>query len=511
MTRGDGNHILRSNGGFVDTVVKSVDLVVSYGKKRVLNGAELTVGHGEIVGLVGINGAGKSTLVDVLSGAKNLDSGRIVLAGEPFAPESREAALAAGVGVIVQNFAQDPGVTVAKALFRNTFRADESHEQLRKRAGELLEEAGVELDVDGVVEDLDRGQQALVEVTRMLAEEAQFVLMDEVAATLADHEIAVLHHVMRRLTAQGRGILYITHRMDELLSIAARVVILKDGRVTQTVSARSTSAADLTARLTASPVEPGVRPDPLRPVSAGAAAIELVGATVRGAFENLDLAFRRGEIVALVGAPRSGVREVLQVLGGARKLDSGTILREGQAVEFSDVSGAEAASVGYLPDSAPAETASDKVVDAVGASEDLRGEIRRARRMIGLVQELRIRTTDINADVETLSGGDQQKTALVSRFEMGHEVLVLAHPTRGIDVVSRRAVFKLLRRLADSGVSVVVLTADMSEVMSWADRAVVMRDGRAILNAANQDVDEDSLVADILGQEIYSGKARRAR
>ncbi|WP_158595430.1 ATP-binding cassette domain-containing protein [Galactobacter caseinivorans] len=495
----------------MDTVVKAVELVVSYGKKRVLNGADLAVGRGEIVGLVGINGAGKSTLVDVLSGAKNLDTGHVVLAGERFAPESREAAQAAGVGVIEQNFAQDPAVSVAKALFRNTFRAEESHEQLRERAVELLDEAGVELDADGIVADLDRGQQALVEVTRMLAEEAQFVLMDEVAATLADHEIAVLHHVMRRLTAQGRGILYITHRMDELLSIANRVVILKDGRVMQTMAARSTSAADLTARLTASPVEPGVRPDPLRPVPAGVPAIELVGATVRGAFEGLDLAFRRGEIVAIVGAPKSGVREVLQVLGGARKLDGGSMLREGKPVQFAGLAGAEAAGIGYLPDSAPNETASDKVVDAVGAPKDLRGEIRRARRMIGLVQELRIRTTDINADVDTLSGGDQQKTALVSRFEMGHEVLALAHPTRGIDVVSRRAVFKLLRRLADSGVSVVVLTADMSEVMHWADRAVVMRDGKAILNAANQDVDEDSLVADILGHEIYSGTARRAR
>lgn len=495
----------------MDTVVKAVDLVVSYGKKRVLDGADLAVGHGEIVGLVGINGAGKSTLVDVLSGGKSLEAGHVVLAGERFAPDSREAALAAGVGVIEQNFVQAPDATVATALFRNTFRAQESHEQLRGRAVELLAEAGVELDVDGIVADLDRGQQALVEVTRMLAEEAQFVLMDEVAATLADHEIAVLHHVMRRLTAQGRGVLYITHRMDELLSIANRVVILKDGRSVQTVSARATSAADLTARLTASPVEHGQRPDPMRPVSAGVPAIELVGATVRGAFEGLDLAFRRGEIVAMVGAPKSGVREVLQVLGGARKLDGGALVREGKAVRFSSVGDAEASGIGYLPDSAPQENAADKVVDAVGTPTDLRGEIRRARRMIGLVQELRIRTSDINADVDTLSGGDQQKTALVSRFEMGHEVLALAHPTRGIDVVSRRAVFQFLRRLADSGVSVVVLTADMSEVMHWADRAVVMREGKAIVNAANQDVDEDSLVADILGQEIYSGTARRAR
>ncbi len=484
----------------------TTNISVSYGHKKVLDRVDLGVGHGEVVGLIGMNGAGKSTLVGVLAGMIQPSTGERLLAGERFEPDSPAAAQAAGIGLIVQNFAPDPTKRVTEVLFANTFRAGQSHKELRERALELVQEAGVDLDVDARIGDLDRGTQALVEVTRMLAEEAQFVIMDEVAATLADHEIAVLHHVMRELVRQGRGVLYITHRLDELLSIADRVVLLNNGKITGARSARNTNIHDLARLLDADHKEP-TRPDPLAPVSGAAPAIELVSAGVKDAFDDVSLQFSRGQITALIGAPRSGAREVAEVLGAQRMVDSGTVLREGWPLDF--LKGADALGIGYLPDQFDEDEG--RLVDQAGKAGNLQGEIRRARRMIELVKELRISTTDIKQGVEALSGGDRQKSALVRRMEAGHELLVLVHPTRGIDVVSRGTVFEVLRSMASQGAAVVVLTADLSEVMQWADRVVVMREGRVVVNAANQDVDEDSLAAQMLGHAIYSGTARRAR
>lgn len=492
----------------MESLITVGGVAVSYGHRKVLDSVELGVGRGEIVGLIGMNGAGKSTLVGVLSGQLIPQAGDMTLDGEHYSPDSLEAAQAAGVGIVVQNFAPDPEATVTKMLFRNTFRAKESHEALRGRALELVASAGVELDVDAVVGDLDRGLQALVEVIRMLAEEAQFVVMDEVAATLADHEIAVLHHVMRQLAAQGRGILYITHRLDELLSVADRVVLMSAGKIAGARSARNTTISDLATLLTGSYTEDH-RPDPLRPVSGSAPAVELVDASLDGCFSDVHLHVRRGEILALVGNPHSGVREIAEVLAGRIAPTSGTVLREGWPLDYKK--SPEELGIGYLTDSVTPADDAQRLVESVPGAKSMDTEIRRARRMIELVQELRIRTTDINARLDELSGGDRQKSALVSKFEGGHEVLVLVHPSRGIDVVSRRTVFQALKRMAEDGVAVIVLTSDMSEVMQWADRAVVVRDGGIVLNVSNQDLDEDTLVAQMLGQPIYAGTARRSR
>ncbi|WP_241650991.1 ATP-binding cassette domain-containing protein [Paenarthrobacter ureafaciens] len=209
-------------GAFVDLLLHVDDIRASHDQRRILRGVGFSLHRGEILGLIGTNGAGKTTLMDVLTGSHLPNGGRMSLAGENFNPDSLEAAQACGVGLIPQNFRLDPEQTVAKAIFRRTFQAAKHHPELRAQAAKLIAEVGVDLDPDAKVGVLVRAEQALVEVLRMVAEEAQLVIMDEVAASLPDHDVAVLHKVLRMLTGQGRAIIYITHRLDEVRSITAR-------------------------------------------------------------------------------------------------------------------------------------------------------------------------------------------------------------------------------------------------------------------------------------------------
>lgn len=497
----------------MDELIRIRSACAARGARAVLRGVDLEVRRGEVLGMLGINGAGKSTLVDVLVGRHPLASGSMVLAGEPYAPTTIEESQACGVGVVAQNAVVPTELTVARALFRNTYRADEDHDSVRERAGELLRDAEVELDPDRLLADLDRGSRALVEVVRMLAEEAQLVIIDEVAVTLADHEIAQLHHILRRLVAQGRGVLYITHRLDEVRSLVDRVVVLRGGRVAEDRAAPGLGLDELAELLLGAPASSSGRPQ--RAVGSypggGIAAIGIDdGVSMRG----IDLVVRSGEMVGITGAYDSGVREFLEVLGGVRRLVRGRLERDGREVWFESTEQAQSAGVSYLPDEAPGTVvpADRRLIAGVADAEgELAGEIRRARRMIALVRELRINTTDINSDVAHLSGGDQQKAEFVRAVERGGEVLVLAHPARGVDVGAREALFGFLHTLAAGGAAVLFLESDMAQLKRWSDRVVVIAHGRVVLDAPSTEVDEDILVHSAIGEAGRRRMGRRSR
>lgn len=506
----------------MDVLIQVRDAGASRGNRSVLRGVDLVVHRGEILALIGVNGAGKSTLVDVLTGRHPLDRGSMVLADEPYLPSTLAEAEACGVGLIAQNSEPPSGMTVAEALFRNTYRAREPHEELRERAMQLAVEAEVELDVDAPVLGVDRGTRAIVEIVRMLAEEAQFVVIDEIAVTLADHEIAVLHHVLHRLADQGRGILYITHRMDEIPSIADRVVVVRDGVITDDRPTAGIDVEGLSRMLlgeeeAAVALAPAVRAEQSHDGANGVAdrpdavAFTALGLCEPGRLDSVSVHVRSGEILGITGTHDSGARELMEILGGSRQPESGRIERRGVDVAFTSTVDAERHGVSYLPDGTPTDAADQRLVDGLaGDSGALVDEIRRARRMIELVQTLRINTTDITAAVGDLSGGDQQKADLVRTIERGGDVLVLTHPTRGIDVGARRALLRFLRELTGAGAAVIVLGADMTELLEWSDRIVVLEGGTIALEGRAVDLDEDALVQAVLGRPAVQGSGRRS-
>ncbi|MFJ5956224.1 sugar ABC transporter ATP-binding protein [Paenarthrobacter sp. NPDC092416] len=499
----------------MDLLLHADDIHASYDQRQILKGVGLSLYRGEILGLIGTNGAGKTTLMGVLSGSHKHDGGRIMLAGEIYGPETIDEAQACGVGLIPQNFRLDPDMTVAKAIFRRTFQADKSHLELRAQATELIRDIGISMDPDAAVGTLIRADQTLVEVLRMVAEEAQLVIMDEVAASLPDHDVAVLHQVLRMLVDQGRAIIYITHRLDEVRSIAHRIAVLRDGTVHRILEASQTNVDELAFLLLQQKLESNTRPTV---PAAGEEAVRVVNLSVGANVRDVTFNVAKGEIFGLVGTHRSGIYELLEALVGIHPSTSGQIFLHGNPVQILGPQDALRLKIGYLSDTSGNLESGTTIADGLQPSDDaaeanLLDEITQLRGVIELVRRMRINTTNIHGTITTLSGGDRQKVHLAKWMTTDCDVLILSHPSRGIDIGAKEIVYQMLTELSQTGVAIILLSSDLSELVSWCHRIGVMRDGELVTIEANANTNEDVLVHHMLGSKFESGvsEARRVK
>lgn len=497
----------------MDLLLHADDIYASYDQRRILKGVGLSLHRGEILGLIGTNGAGKTTLMGVLAGSHKHDAGRITLAGEKYGPESLEEAKACGVGLIPQNFQIDPALTITEAIFRGTFQAGKSHADLREQASRLIREIGISMDPDAKVGTLIRAEQALVEVLRMVAEEAQLVIMDEVAASLPDHDVAVLHQVLRMLTRQGRAIIYITHRLDEVRAIAHRIAVMRDGKVHRILEASQTDVDELTFLLLQQELEGITRPaDP----ASGEEALRIQSLGVGDSVRDVTFSVAKGEIFGLVGTHRSGVYQLVEALAGIHPHTAGRIFMHGNPVQIRGLQDAARLKIGYASDNVDNLEAESSIVQGLrqGAETDsgsLQDEITQLRGVADVVRRMRINTTNIQGNITTLSGGDRQKVQLAKWMATECDVLILSHPSRGIDIGAKEVVYRMLNEVSQTGVAIILLSSDLSEMVSWCHRIGVMRDGELVTIEANANTNEDVLVHHMLGAKFESGDARRAK
>ncbi|SFT96017.1 ribose transport system ATP-binding protein [Geodermatophilus amargosae] len=480
-------------------------LTKSFGARRVLRDVSFALDEGEIVGLVGTNGAGKSTLGDVVAGITAADSGAMTLQGHPYAPLSAEDARHLGVGVVQQLVHIDPGLTVAQAVFRGTAQAGRPQEELRRQARVLLAEVALDVDPDTLVGELPHFVHGLVETARVLAEDTRMVVLDEVSAPLLPSEVTSLHAVAARLSRQGRGVLYISHRLPEMLEVVDRVLVLRDGRIALDSRAAEMDPVRLAAETVGEPVTPPAPriasvPAPV-PVSAQAqdvparttprlAASDEVALRVRnlrvpGAVEGVDLLLRRGEVIGLTGHRSSGVREIAGALSGELPAITDELLLHGEQRSLGCTDDGSLALPVYRPDEDaygvdPGETIARTLTqEAWGSLTDLRKEIATLRGVIRTVHEMDVKTMSIRTVFGALSGGDQHKLALARWMTASpRDVVVLHEPTRGLDVRARRQVRRLLDEATGHGTSVVVVSVDPDELAECCDRVGIVADGR---------------------------------
>ncbi|HLV55706.1 MAG TPA: ATP-binding cassette domain-containing protein [Actinotalea caeni] len=447
-----------------------------------LKGLDLTLGSGEVLGLLGRNGAGKSTLVDVVTGRLRPDAGVMVLGEHDYRPQSPEAARAAGVSVIEQEFEPPVDLTVEQAVLRR-LDGERGEEERRALVREALEAVGVELDLGTLVGSLDPAEQALVEVARVVAEQPRLVVVDEASVSLDDREIAHVHAGVRVLRERGCGVVYIAHRLDELHAIADRVAVVRDGVAADSIPTRGSTPADLAFALLRHEVEERP-PRPAR--ERGEATLRVRGLRTENVVD-LDLDIDAGEVVGLVGTRASGATEVAQAIAGERtsevdlfavgheRFDSPTQARErvaalGGRFEYDTQTIAET-----LGQASTAQTAAGRLRDAAS-----------------LVRHLSIATDDVHGPVATLSGGDRQKVTVASASRVEQPVIVLSQPTRSVDVGARRRVHEIVDTFVDGGKAVLLVTNDLTELLELSHRVVVVHDGRAVadLVAARTDPDE---------------------
>lgn len=465
----------------MEHLLDASQITKSHDGNPVLRGVSFHVAEGEVLGIVGENGVGKSTLMHILAGDYTPDTGHMRLEGVDYAPQSPEDAQRAGVGIIRQHFEVDPALTVAQAVYRTGFQKDRPHEDLRRQAAMLLREIGSDLSPDARMGDLLRSDHAIVEAVRMLAEDAQVVIMDEVGTTFNLREISDLHFITSRLSAQGRAVLYISHRLHEIKSISDRIAVLKDGRIATILTPRHVSTDDIAQAMLTRSV------DLTRTDHTTDEIVLEVGnlSTADGAVAEASFHLRRGEVLGLSGDKQAGMYGVAGSLVGQvpHRADVLRVMGQDRAIETPQ--DAAVLRIGYFSDDddemglSSSETIARSMM-AGGWTEgaDFETEVTALREIIENIQRLAVRSRSITAGVDTLSGGDRQKLALTRWMAEDRDILILNEPTRGLDVGARAQIRDILAEHTAAGRSAIVVSSDPGDLMGWCNRIVLMRRGR---------------------------------
>jgi ABC-type sugar transport system ATPase subunit len=471
---------------------------------QALDDVSLTVEPGEIHALLGENGAGKSTLGKIIAGVYQRDSGSMALDGSPLGEIDEAAAGKLGIGIVHQEGSLVGTLSIANNVFagRQPARAlgmvDERLMQARAR--ELLQQLGVDIHPKVKVDTLSSAQAQVVEIAKALSQDLRLLILDEPTAALTLTETQRLFEVLRRLKQRGVSIIYVSHRLAEIFEICDRVTVLKDGRVSG-VRVVEKSDTDEFIRLMVGREVHFIREAPAH--APGQPVLEVAHVAAPPFVRDASLAVRSGEIVCLAGLVGAGRSELCEVIFGARPRQAGTIRLNGRTLSPRGPWDAIAAGIAMAPEDRKlgglfltkdiAQNIAVTVMDQVSVmgSVSTRRTIALADRFI---KELNIRTPSARQPVGNLSGGNQQKVMLAKWLAMSPSLLIVDEPTRGVDVGARSEIYRLLRALAAQGVALLVVSSDLPEVLTLADRIIVMADGRTVGELGGGEADEESVL-----------------
>jgi rhamnose transport system ATP-binding protein len=493
-------------------LLEVADITKSYAGVQALRSASFELRAGEVHALIGENGAGKSTLIKIITGAVQADSGEIRLRGEPIAQNSPRAAKALGVAAIYQQPALFPELSVAENIAIGLEQAKAGRRidwrERRRRALDLLAEVGAKIDPDAEAGELTMPEQQLVEIARALGADAGVLILDEPTASLSEEDTQNLFRVIRELRARGVGMIYISHRLEELPVIADRVTVLRDGC---TIGTRAMAEVDRQQLIQLMVGRELSAVFPKRTVELGEVVLELRHLGCAGTGVNdVSLSVRAGEIVGLAGLVGAGRTELARAIFGLTPADAGEILLRDQPVTINSPAEAIARGIAYVPEdrrrhgvvlelpiSHNITLASLDRLSRFGAL-DFRRETEIAA---DYTARLAIKTPAIFAPVSTLSGGNQQKVALSRWLMTKPSLLILDEPTQGIDVGAKSEIHALMTELAAEGVAILMISSELPEILGMSDRIAVMHGGTiaGLLNRA--DADQQKILALALGHE----------
>ncbi|MBX6390343.1 MAG: sugar ABC transporter ATP-binding protein [Frankia sp.] len=480
---------------------------------RALDGVDLTVRAGEVHCLLGQNGAGKSTLIKVLSGAHQPDAGTIRWRGAEVTLPTPTAATRLGIATIYQELDLVDGLSVADNIFlgHELARAGLSRRRaMNEAARALLARLGhADIPVTREAGQLSAAGKQVVSMARALSYDARLIIMDEPSAVLDADEVDNLFRLIQELTANGVAVIYISHRLAEIRRIGDRVTVLKDGRtVARGLPARTTPTDKVIRLMTGRAIEhafpPRVGPAPDAPQ-----VLRVDGLGRPGEFSDISFSVRAGEVVGLAGLVGSGRSEILETIYGARRAATGEVVVGGRRLRRGSVGAAVAAGVGLCPEERKSQgllldTPVYRNITLATMARFAAGPFTRDGQEAAAAGEqaraLDIRPPGVNRPVRTLSGGNQQKVVLARWLLRQCRVLLLDEPTRGVDVGARDEIYQLIRRLARSGVAIVLVSSEVPEVIGLADRVLVIAAGRLVRTAPATDITE-SQVLDLVMEE----------
>jgi ribose transport system ATP-binding protein len=498
--------------------MRLIDLSKSFGSVRVLGGVSLDLSQGEVHAIVGENGAGKSTLMHILTGSQRPDEGRIETKTHTTSGWTDEsAAIEAGIGIVYQERSLFPHLSIAENIFAGrplvlggeaslfSFLGRINFAEMRKRARALLDEVGLECSPDTLVSSLSQAQQQQVEIAKALSLDAKLLILDEPTACLSNAEVEQLFRCLLSLKKKGVTILYVSHRLEEVFTIADRVSVLKDGVLQRTIATTDTSPRELVSLMVGRPWDASQRRAALTRDDAKCVldVRELTDTSSNGLLKSIRFRVHAGEIVAIAGLVGSGRSEVAMSLFGARHPIQSDIEFDGIRYSPKDPSDAMRHGLALLTEDRRSTgmfaglSLSDNLVSAAGDRfGNWNWKSQDAKKVVAsMMMQLRIVCKDADQPLLQLSGGNQQKVLLSRWLIREPKLLILDEPSRGVDVAAKDEIHGWIKRLADHGTGILLISSDLTEVLALADTIVVLHEGRCVGACQGETATEESIMA----------------
>ncbi|WP_219837066.1 sugar ABC transporter ATP-binding protein [Paenibacillus sp. R14(2021)] len=478
----------------------------TYPGVQALSQVQLEVRAGEVHALIGENGAGKSTLIKILAGVEHPDKGSVFLfEGRPAEIQRPIDATLKGISIIYQDLSLFPNLSVAENICkgRKTNKRGSGFvrwREMRETAKRTLDELGFAIDVDIPLERLSIAKQQLVAIARALAFEAKLIIMDEPTSSLSSGEVELLYKVIEDLKRRGIAILFVSHKMEELFKVSDRFTVLRDGKFVGSYDKEELNEDKLIRLMVGRELQVIERENAVQ----GKKILEVSGLTKKGNFKDISFSLHQGEVVTITGLVGSGRSEVAHAIFGLERFESGTVTLEGKPLKLTSSEQAVAKGIAYVPESRQKEGLVLQQSIVRNTSLSVLKNLTNGFGSINEKKELEIaneyiKSLDIRPNLPFLntgnmSGGNQQKVVIAKWLATSPKVLIVDEPTNGIDIGAKREIHKLLRRLAKSGIAVLVISSDLSEVLAVSDRILVMRKGKIAGELLQQEATQEKIM-----------------
>lgn len=469
-----------------ETIISVTNLSKRFGGIRALKEISLEVRYGEVHALVGENGAGKSTLMNVLGGIIQRDSGEVVYQGQPVQFANPIESLNAGIAIIHQELAMLPTLNVIDNMFMGRMESKGgviSWRRMEELTGQYLAKVGLELDPYSIVRDLSISQCQLIEIAKAVSMNASLIIMDEPNSSLSESETERLFRVIEQLKRTNVAVIYVSHKIKEVLRIADRISVLRDGNYIGTVDKENATVDSIIEMMVGRKVRVETQ---ISRTSSGIPLLQVENLSGDG-FENISFTLHRGEILGFAGLVGAGRSEIARAIFGSTPIHTGRVLIDGHPVKFNLPKDAIEAGIAMVQE--------DRKVLSLFLEMPIMHNISMAQlpkmswagfikgkeehqTVDRFVNQLNIKLSEVYAPVNSLSGGNQQKVVLARWLASNPRILILDEPTHGIDVGAKSEIYQFMRNLADSGIGIILISSELPEVIAMSDRVVVMSEGR---------------------------------
>lgn len=494
--------------GIMEKVLEMKNITKRFPGVLALDSVELDLHKGEILALLGENGAGKSTLMKILSGAIQYDTGEILLEGKPLVGNTPGDIINQGIAVMYQEINCLEELSIAENIFNGNLPVNRignvNYKKLRVDTAKLLLEVGLEKDPLTIVNTLSTAEKQMMEIAKVLSKENKVLVMDEPTSALNDVEVGQLFELITKLADEGKSIIYISHKLDELFAISNRIEVLRDGRYIGTVKTQETTPHQLVSMMVGRDIDDMF---PKEDIELGDVVLDvdrLSGSHI------IDISFnvRSGEILGMFGLMGAGRTEIVETIFGKRKKTGGSIRLMGKEIKIKNPRAAIKNKIVYVPRERKSEglcmEGSVKENLTLTYLEELSWlmglNIKKKRFLVNnWIKKMNIKTSSMDTPISALSGGNQQKVVIAKWLITEPEVLILNEPTRGVDVGAKVEIYKLIEELCKSGLAIIMISSETPEIMGIADRIVTVHEGRVTGELEREAFDQEKLMFMAIG------------